>query len=53
MVPADQGQMVAVQLVVDLGLDPGRLLRTHLPLVQQAGEGVGDRQVVGVDVPLT
>ena len=54
MVPAHQSQVVPVQLVVDLGLHPlgfSRPPQAGRP-VDEAGEGVGDGEVVRVGVPL-
>ena len=51
VIPAHQGQIPPVQLLVDARLDPLGLLRPDLIPVDQAGEGVGDGQVVVVRVP--
>ena len=54
VVPAHQSQVVPVQLVVDLGLHPLGLSRPPQAgrPVDEAGEGVGDGEVVRVGVPL-
>ena len=52
MVPPNKGELLSIKLLIDLGLHPLGGLCAGVVGGGEAGEGVGDCQVVRVGVPL-